>query len=187
MSDDRLNPGQFSDGNDSNRIRKPVSMITWITWGLVVAAILIVSSSVVISKYTVRDGWDSICVANLRGIGQALYVYARDDSRGMFPDESLDWKKILLDENNVAANQFRCPFSTSDEASYFYVPGYGTSSDYHQVIAYEYPIHRGGVGGQVLFQDGHVELVRAPNYQTLINSLKLPDGRPWAPHLATKK
>lgn len=105
----------------------------------------------------------------------------------MFPDAGLDWQKTLDDAGTTVPKQFVCPLAAAGQTSYFYVPGYGIESDPRQVIAYEYPLHRGDNGGHALFQDGHVEFISAPKYQALINSLKLPDGRPWAPHLAAKK
>ena len=97
----------------------------------------------------------TVCAANLGGIGQSLYIYAQDD--GMFPEADADWQARLLNDGYLTIRQFTCPSDMGmTGASYHYVPGYGTSSDPRQIIAYDDPSIHQGEGGNILYQDGHV-------------------------------
>ena len=123
----------------------------------------------------------TVCQANMRGIGQALYIYAQDD--GMFPEKGADWQARLVNACTAAPKQFLCPSDTGGSgSSYYYVPGYGDNSDPAQIILYEDPTIHGGRGGNILYQDGHVAFVKSPQYEKEINAITLPDGTTWAPH-----
>lgn len=101
----------------------------------------------------------TVCSANLRGIGQAMYIYA-NDNRDRFPPDF----KTLLDENSVTEKQFVCP--SSDEAPgdlnacYEYIPGQTSNSHFQNVVMYEKQGCHQNEGGNVLFLDGHVEFVK---------------------------
>jgi prepilin-type processing-associated H-X9-DG protein len=105
----------------------------------------------------------------------------------MYPGNGVDWQQALMDWNNVDPQLFVCPCAPKGQTCYYYVPGHQTALASNQVLVYEDPANHGGQGGNVLFVDSHVEFINAPKYQALINSLKLPDGTPWAPHLAAEK
>ncbi len=123
----------------------------------------------------------TVCAASMRGIGQAMYIYAEDG--GMFPEKGADWQGRLLAAGSTAPGQFLCPSDTLvSGSSFYYVPGYGVESDPKQVIMYEDPAIHGGEGGNILTQDGHVGFVRSPRYGEMIDSITLPDGTPWTPH-----
>jgi prepilin-type processing-associated H-X9-DG protein len=123
----------------------------------------------------------TVCAANMRGIGQALLIYAQDD--GMFPEKGADWQARLVNAGIVMPTQFLCPSDTRVSGSlFYYVPGYGDDSDPAQIILYEDPTIHGGEGGNILYQDGHVAFVKSPQYEKEINAITLPDGTPWAPH-----
>ncbi|MBN2562994.1 MAG: DUF4190 domain-containing protein [Phycisphaerae bacterium] len=127
----------------------------------------------------------TVCQANMRGIGQALYIYANNDPDGMFPEEGANWQARLVSAALVTPTQFSCPSDTrASISSYYYVPGYGMKSDPAQIILYEDPSIHGGEGGNVLYQDGHVAFEKSPTFDELIDSITLPDGRLWAPHKA---
>lgn len=123
----------------------------------------------------------TVCSANLRGIGQSLYIYAQDG--GMFPEQGADWQARLINGGHTTFRQFTCPSDVGMMgASYHYVPGYGTSSNPRQIIAYDDPsIHR-GEGGNILYQDGHVAFVGSPQFEAEIDDIHLPDGGSYAPH-----
>lgn len=184
MGDAPNQPEQLTYATASSRRGKPFTLREWVPiwiFGVVLTSLVWHVSSGrtrVLSPKT----W---CSANLRGLGQTLYVYAEDN--GKFPDQSVDWQKVLIDSNIAAPQSFVCPCAPKGQTCYYYVPGRQVASDPNQVVVYEDPENHGGEGGNVLFVDSHVEFIKAPKYQALINSLKLPDGRPWAPHLAAKK
>jgi hypothetical protein len=117
----------------------------------------------------------TVCMANMRGIGQALYIYAQDG--GMFPEAGADWQKRLLDANISTPKHFICPSSSNveGECSYIYVPGYGVNSDPTQIILYEPPENHKGEGGNILYQVGHVKFVASPEYEAAIGAIKTPD------------
>lgn len=100
----------------------------------------------------------TVCMANMRGIGQALYIYAQDDGR--FPPNL----EALVEAKTSTMRQFHCPSSDADEedihACYEYIPGITTSSDPTLVVLYEINNPHQGEGGNVLFQDGHVEFIK---------------------------
>lgn len=119
----------------------------------------------------------TVCAANLRGIGQAIYIYAVDEDDGAFPD---DLSKVIK-AGNATPKQFTCPSDLTNASSYHYVPGYGTNSDPTQIIMYEDPLVHGGEGGNVLYQDSHVVFVKSPQIEQLIDAITLPDGTPYTP------
>jgi hypothetical protein len=126
----------------------------------------------------------TVCAANMRGIGQALYIYAQDDPQ-TFPELGADWQARLIDAGYTTQRQFWCPSDLRTAgSSYYYVPGYGTSSDPEQIILYEDPAIHGGEGGHIMFQDSRVAFVPSPEYEQMINAITLPDGTPWTPHEA---
>jgi len=125
----------------------------------------------------------SVCAANMKGIGQALYIYAQDEPKGMFPEAGADWMGRLINAGNTTPKQFVCP-STADtlgDCSYIYVPGYGVNGDPKQIIVYEPIENHGGEGGNILYLDGHVQFVKSPQYEQAIAAIKLPGGKPWRP------
>ncbi|MBK8266854.1 MAG: hypothetical protein IPK83_00505 [Planctomycetes bacterium] len=107
----------------------------------------------------------TVCAANMRGIGQAMYIHAMDHDE-KFP------KKLgeLIEENNVTSRQFVCPSSVAvphEEPTekqltecYVYIPGSTTSSDPRNVILYERFDNHQREGVNVLFQDGHVSFTK---------------------------
>ena len=125
----------------------------------------------------------TVCSANMAGIGQALYIYAQDEPDGLFPEQGCDWATRLVNAGYTTRRQFICPSDyQTTRSSYYYVPGYGTSSNPRQIILYERPDIHGGEGGNILYQDCHVEFVSSPEFEEAIDAITLPDGTPWAPH-----
>ena len=105
----------------------------------------------------------TVCAANLRGIGQVLYISAQDRDN-KFPDDIGD----VIKEDNTTFKQFICPstaVSVPDveraiDACYIYIPGQSTNSPPNNVLLYERFENHGGEGVNVLFQDGHVEFIK---------------------------
>lgn len=100
----------------------------------------------------------TVCAANMRGIGQAMYIHAQDGER--FPPDF----ETLIKENNATPRQFVCPSSDATEgdlnACYIYVTGQTISDAPDNVLVYEKPGCHQNEGGNVLFQDSHVEFVK---------------------------
>ncbi len=102
----------------------------------------------------------TVCAANLRGIGQAIFIYAHT-SNDQFPSSLQD----LIDVGNSTERQLVCPSSTAvpgdaPDACYTLVLGQSMSSDPRNVLVYEKrDNHPDEEGGNVLFIDGHVEFI----------------------------
>jgi hypothetical protein len=125
----------------------------------------------------------SVCAVNLRGIGQAMYIYAQDEPEGRFPEAGADWMGRLINAGYTTPKQYVCP-STADtlgDCSYIYVPGYSVNCDPRQIIVYEPVENHGGEGGNILHQDGQVSFVKSPQYEQEIAAIKLPGGKAWKP------
>lgn len=105
-----------------------------------------------------------ICSMNLRGIGQAMYIYAQDYPNGDFPSDI----SMCVSDGNAIAKQFVCPLSHNPGTSYFYVAGLTTNSNPQSVLMYENPQNHPTQGTAVLFVDGHTEIVKPARLQSLI-------------------
>lgn len=99
-----------------------------------------------------------VCATNLGAIGQAMYIQAQDDGR--FPKDF----QVLVDKKLVTPKMFQCPSSDAIEgnlnACYGYVSGQTTSDAPTNVLVYEKPGCHQNEGGNVLFQDSHVEFIK---------------------------
>jgi prepilin-type processing-associated H-X9-DG protein len=102
----------------------------------------------------------TVCAANMRGIGSAMYIHAEDHNT--FGSEF----ETHIKENNAIPEMFVCP-STDCEAgnlycSYEYIAGQSLNSEPTNVLVYEKrDNHR--EGGNVLFVDGHVAFIKPYN------------------------
>lgn len=113
----------------------------------------------------------TVCAANLRGIGQAMYIHAQDD--GKFPPDF----KTMLDEQNITRKQLICPSTThmpSDplDSCYVIVPGQSTYDNPSNVLVYERPENHDGEGVNVLFQDGHVQFLKMREFRRRLDETK---------------
>jgi prepilin-type processing-associated H-X9-DG protein len=95
----------------------------------------------------------AVSASNLRGIGQACYIYANDhDER--FP-ESLE---ALIDKQFLTREMLNSPRDDEGGISYVYIRGQSQADDPRNVIAYEKILDDEGTN--VLFLDGHVEWMK---------------------------
>lgn len=108
----------------------------------------------------------TVCAANLRGIGQAMYIYAQSEPDGAFPD---DIQKVLS-SGFTTPKQFVCPSSLGGIQSYYYVPGQTTNSAPNGVLLFEDPANHNGEGGNVLYQDGHVQFIKGQQFQSIVDT-----------------
>jgi hypothetical protein len=124
----------------------------------------------------------TVCSANLRGIGQALYIYAQSERDGAFPEKGADWMARLTSNGNTTSRQFICPSTiATGGTTYHYVPGYTTNSKPTQILVYEDPAAHQGEGGTVLYQDGHVPWLPLAQPRKEIAAIRLPNGSPYTP------
>ena len=117
------------------------------------------------------------CAENLTLIVNAMYFYAQDG--GMFPE---DLEELVSQGGKITSAAFTCPADVEGSQSYYYVPGYGLSSDLDQIILYEDPLIHADGGGHIVTVDTTVRFVDSPEFEELIDAIKLPDGTPFAPH-----
>jgi prepilin-type processing-associated H-X9-DG protein len=143
--------------------RKPSSLYTWLT---LLAIVLLLLSIIVPTLARLREQSSYLpCPANLRGIGQALYLYAADHA-GHYPPDL----QTVFATQPVTPSKFICP-STSDaepsspsdlslpnHCSYIYVgANLTTQSNPVCIVALEDPANHAMESVNVLFADGHVE------------------------------
>lgn len=156
-------------------------VLTLVVLGCIAVLISMLAPSISRSRYSdnrVR------CAANLRQIGQACMMYADADPQGRFPGRFED----LLLTQDITSEVFICPesdderavgpttqaavaqFSTPGHLSYIYVGSELTTKDLPDstlVVAYEPLKNHHGNGMNVLFADGHVEVLPAVDGKAL--------------------
>jgi competence protein ComGC len=103
----------------------------------------------------------AVCAANMRGIGQAVMIYA-NDNRGAFPADF----QALISDGTCTPKQFICPSSghVVPACDYFYVAGLTDKDPANWIVAFEDPADHHGEGANVLRLDGTVAFLKeAPN------------------------
>jgi prepilin-type processing-associated H-X9-DG protein len=115
------------------------------------------------------------CASNLRSLGQAMMIYAAAN-RGLLPP-TIDHIAPVV-PGAAAARMFACPACAGNAAKPPVVTGTTVSSNYFYaapaprlsqikqgarvVLAYEPPTNHDNRGMNVLFCDGHVEMITGP-------------------------
>jgi hypothetical protein len=115
----------------------------------------------------------------MRNVGQALILYAQAN-QDWYPEPGADWTARLLKDGSITADVLTAPEDPPGTMSYYYLPGYKAQFDSKRVILVERPGLRRN-GGNVFFDDGHVDFLGAEDYQRLLDSLRTPDGKPFHP------
>lgn len=95
----------------------------------------------------------AVSAANLRGIGQAIKIYANDNA-----DKYPPALTALIEDGSITEKQLISPRQPSGVTSYVYITGQSENSDPRNVLAYERL--EGQEGTNLLFCDGHVEWQR---------------------------
>jgi len=117
----------------------------------------------------------TVSAANMRGIGQGLYIYA-SEHKDAFPD-SLD---VLIQDNNVSKMMFSNVYdgqsvdaikSVDNDGFYLYRRGLTTNADPHEILLAERQVVN-GEGANFLFVDGHVEFIAEPEASKLIEKIQ---------------
>lgn len=111
------------------------------------------------------------CMSNLRAIGQACDLYARND--GKFPTDF----RQLVDAGHLTPNLFICPSTPRKagdplDACYVLVPGQTHYDDPSNVLVYERPGNHPEGEVNVLFLDGHTETLAAGEFEEKLAATK---------------
>ena len=155
--------------------------------GAIVAGALCASSVVLLLTIILPAERDAenrrVCAHNLYFAWDQLYCLVDAPDR-LFPDSLASFARACFcsPETGNRPKYLHCPSDRQKRGcSYYYVPGYGTDVPPSQILMYDDPANHGGAGGCILYGDG-ARWVPSPKFEAEINSIKLPDGTPWAPH-----
>jgi len=105
----------------------------------------------------------AVSMANLRGIGQAMHIYA-NDHQGRFP-KSFD---ELIDAGLITRAELNSPRDREGAISYVHIAGQSAVDDVRNIVAYERII--GDEGTNVLFLDGHVEWMKLDAFKRALQA-----------------
>jgi prepilin-type processing-associated H-X9-DG protein len=103
----------------------------------------------------------AVSAANLRGIGQACFIYANEHD-GRFPPQLAD----LLPDGRITEKMLHSPRDDLPDVSYVYIAGQKFESRPTNILAYERLI--GDEGTNVLFIDGHVEWMKVEAFRSAL-------------------
>ena len=121
-----------------------------------------------------------ICGVNLKGIGNAMLVYANDyNDKYPTPDK---WCDLLIEYADVSPKQLKCPHSKKEPSTYALNPKAEPSSNPNLVVAFEskpgWNLYGGqellstnnhkGDGCNILFNDMHVAFVKPEDVDKLM-------------------
>ncbi len=105
-----------------------------------------------------------ICGGNLKAIAINSKVYAQDLPTDAAP--SVAW---LIHRGHLSAGQTICPSSGVSTSNYILVSIDRTATHSPSiVVAYEPKSNHGGIGGNVVFIDGHATFVTGREYDRLL-------------------
>lgn len=103
----------------------------------------------------------TVSIANLTGIGRAMYVYATENDDKFPPD-----LQTLVDSGAISEKSLRSPLDESDAtSSYVYISGQSTEVDQRNILAYENPENYDYGGTVCLFADSHVEFLSIDEFR----------------------
>ncbi|MFW6154969.1 MAG: hypothetical protein ACOC95_07130 [Planctomycetota bacterium] len=111
----------------------------------------------------------TICASHLQNIGQSVMIYQMDNRDTFPPDLSILSPEGYIDDPET----LQCPAApSSGGGGYFYVAPQMSAelmpSPSTTILACDRRGNHGDLGRNVLFADGHVELLREPEFQTLL-------------------
>lgn len=164
------NPPEPGDSGAADGVHRCGRLRNWTWLGPIVFGFLAFAVAVVILLPTQdpERRSPSPCLMNLRGLGQAIYIYAQDAPDMAFPD---DFQKVF-DAKLALPKQLICPNAARGHACYYYIPGCSAESDPTTVVMFEDPRNHAGEGGHVLDQSGFVSWVKFPEYQAILEKYK---------------
>lgn len=104
-----------------------------------------------------------VCGSNLKHIATSWSIYGESYPDGAPP--ILDW---LVAEGHISRDATICAVARPPESNYVFVPLEGGAMDNRTVVAYEPKSNHLGIGGTVVFADGHAKLVTGEEYDRLV-------------------
>ncbi len=111
----------------------------------------------------------AVDAANLRGLGQAVQVYASDHGNQFPPD-----LQTLVSTGTVSATQLVDPSSgnTPPRCDYYYAAGLVGNDPVGWIIAYSDPANHNGEGANVLYVDTRVSFEKEPRLTQELDRFK---------------
>jgi len=116
----------------------------------------------------------AVDASNLRGVGQACWIYANDHGDQL----PLDFK-VLIDAGLITQGQLQNPSDpdATNTCDYYFVryPEVAGSPDVlpgDWIFAFSDPAHHNDEGANILFVDGHVAFVKEPEFTETVEGFR---------------
>lgn len=112
----------------------------------------------------------AVCMANLRGIGQGLHIYANDNGDWFPPDlQTLVAEGLTTPKGLICPSSGTAPGGSSD---YIYVPGLTSAAKPDWIVAFDTAANHNGEGGAVLRVDGSAIFLREPQFSAELKRVR---------------
>lgn len=144
-------------------------------WRLCVQVLLVVTLFVAITvgllERNRQHSMRLVCGSNLKGIATSWKIYG-----GAHPESKRPALAWMVAKGHVQLDATICPTGRPPKSNYvFLFPKLTKPLDNRSVVAYEPKSNHDGVGGNVVFADGHGKFVTGNEYDHLIAAVKAKD------------
>ncbi len=132
------------------------------------ACAVIVITVITMGAFRLRElSRRAVCGGNMQAIRTAMNIYG-----STYSDLGPPPYTRLVEQGYLASEVLICPSADLSRSNYVCASVFDklTTRD-NAVVMFEPKSNHGGVGGNVLFGDGHAAFVRSPRYERLIGGL----------------